>query len=141
PGLRKMPPMPSPGFANLDDSQRAGQLLVVGVDGTSLNGDLKRRLQAVGPGGIILFARNLVDSSQVAAFCRELYDNLPLPPLLASDQEGGRVTRLKGIFPAIPANFSLSRNPGGEELVRRHASDTGRGLRQLGFNVNFAPVL
>ena len=133
--------MSSSGFANLDDSQRAGQLLVVGVNGTSLDGDLKRRLQAVGPGGIILFARNLVDSTQVATFCRELYDSLPIPPLLAIDQEGGRVNRLKGIFPPIPANFSLARNPGAEELVRQHASETGRGLRQLGFNVNFAPVL
>lgn len=133
--------MPSLGFANLDDAQRAGQLLVVGVDGTSLDGDLKRRLQAVAPGGIILFARNLVNSSQVADFCQELYDSLPIPPFLAIDQEGGRVNRLKGIFPSIPANLSLARNPGGAGLVRLHASETGRGLRLLGFNLNFAPVL
>ena len=133
--------MPSLGFANLDDAQRAGQLLVVGVDGTSLDGDLKRRLQAVAPGGIILFARNLVDAPQVADFCRELYDIFPIPPFLAIDQEGGRVNRLKGIFPSIPANLSLARNPGGAGLVRLHASETGRGLRLLGFNLNFAPVL
>jgi beta-N-acetylhexosaminidase len=129
------------GNANLTDSQRAGQLLVIGIDGTRLDGNLKDRLQAVTPGGIILFARNLQDASQVAAFCRELNEILPIPPLLAIDQEGGRVNRLKGIFPAIPSNFSLAERPSAEALVRQHAQNTGQGLRQLGFNINFAPVL
>ena len=133
--------MSSPKLSSLSDSQRAGQLLVVGIDGTSLDADLKTRLQAVAPAGIILFARNLVDSTQVAAFCRDLLDILPIPPFLAIDQEGGRVNRLKGIFPPIPSNSVLAEKPKSEDLVRQHARDTGRGLRLLGFNLNFAPVL
>ena len=128
-------------LSTLSDSQRAGQLLVVGVEGTSLDDNLKTRLQSVAPAGIILFARNLIDSSQVAAFCRELFEILPIPPLLAIDQEGGRVNRLKGIFPPIPSNSALAEKPKNEDLIRRHARDTGRGLRLLGFNLNFAPVL
>ena len=133
--------MPRMTLDNLDDAQRAGQLLVIGIDGTALDADLKRRLQAVAPGGLILFARNLVDASQVAGFCRDLYDLLPIPPLLAIDQEGGRVNRLKGIFPVIPSNGSLAARSGNRDLIQQHATDTGRGLRLLGFNLNFAPVL
>ena len=133
--------MSRPKTPNLSDSQRAGQLLVVGIDGTVLDAELGRRLQTVCPGGIILFARNLVTAPQVAALCRDLSTALPLPPFLAIDQEGGRVNRLKGIFPSIPANLSLAQSPAAEDLVRDHANQTGTGLRLLGFNLNFAPVL
>ncbi|PYQ12561.1 MAG: hypothetical protein DMH00_05635 [Acidobacteria bacterium] len=133
--------MSRPKTPNLSDSQIAGQLLVVGIDGTVLDAELGRRLQTVCPGGIILFARNLVTAPQVAALCRDLSTALPLPPFLAIDQEGGRVNRLKGIFPSIPANLSLAQSPAAEDLVRDHANQTGTGLRLLGFNLNFAPVL
>jgi len=93
------------------------------------------------PGGIILFSRNLVDARQVARLCRDLYDCLPTPPFLAVDQEGGRVNRLLGIFPPIPANLILSRGTDAEERVAQHGRETGKGLSALGFNLNFAPVL
>jgi len=130
-------------WRNLLPSQEdlAGQLLFIGVEGTAMNPDLRRRLEAVRPGGIILFARNLQDAPQVAAFCRDLHSALPVPPFLAIDQEGGRVSRLKGILPPIPANLSLARAAGPDALVRDHGRQTGRALALLGFNLNFAPVL
>ena len=133
--------MPKPARPPLDDSQMAGQLLFIGIDGTSLSGELARRLRSICPGGIILFARNLVDGEQVAAFCRELDTHLPVRPFLAIDQEGGRVNRLKGIFPEIPPNLRLAAREDAEDRVRAHGRETGRGLRLLGFNLNFAPVL
>src|SRR5262245_999834 len=133
--------MPIPPRPPLDESQMAGQLLFIGLDGTSLSDELARRLRSISPGGIILFARNLVGAEQVAAFCRELDALLPVRPFLAIDQEGGRVNRLKGIFPEIPPNLRLAGRADAEERVRAHARQTGRGLRLLGFNLNFAPVL
>ena len=103
--------------------------------------DLRERLNRVCPAGIILFARNLLEAAQVARLCRDLARSLPVVPFLAIDQEGGRVNRLKGIFPVIPPNLSLSAAQSPEELVREHARQTGRGLRLLGFSLNFAPVL
>jgi len=126
---------------NFSEEDQAGQLLFVGVDGTTLDAELSRKLNRVRPGGIILFARNLRDASQVAGFCSELRSFLPVPPFLAIDQEGGRVSRLRGIFPPIPDNLSLARAQRPDTLVREHGAQTGRGLSLLGFNVNFAPVL
>jgi beta-N-acetylhexosaminidase len=128
-------------FQTLSESQKAGQLLLVGIHGTELDSELRSRIQAVSPGGIILFTRNLVDAQQVSRLCRDLFDCLPTPPFLAIDQEGGRVNRLLGIFPPIPPNLTLAGDPGAGERVRLHARETGRGLRALGFNLNFAPVL
>jgi beta-N-acetylhexosaminidase len=133
--------MSSPRRFNLTEAQMAGQLLIIGIDGTSLNPSLKSRLQSVSPCGIILFARNLVDAPQVAAFCRDLYAALPVPPFLAIDQEGGRVNRLKGIFPPIPPNLDLAGRESAGDLIRDHGNETGTGLGLLGFNLNFAPVL
>ncbi len=127
--------------AFLSESDLAGQLFFVGVDGTALDPELSRKLRTVAPGGVILFARNLQDALQVAIFCRELLSSLPLPPFLAIDQEGGRVNRLKGIVPAIPPNLVLARGRGARSLVRDHGRETGRALALLGFNLNFAPVL
>ena len=130
-------------WRNLSLSQEdlAGQLLFVGVEGTTMGPDLRRRLEAVRPGGVILFARNLESAPQVATFCRELLSFLTVPPFLAIDQEGGRVSRLKGILPPIPANLSMARSSRPGALVREHGSQTGRALALLGFNLNFAPVL
>ncbi len=119
----------------------AGQLLFAGVDGIAMTPGLRRDLEAVRPGGIILFARNLQDAAQVAAFCRDLRSALPVPPFLAIDQEGGRVSRLKGILPPIPANLSMAAAAGPIPLVRAHGEQTGRALALLGFSLNFAPVL
>ncbi|HMC81903.1 MAG TPA: glycoside hydrolase family 3 N-terminal domain-containing protein [Candidatus Polarisedimenticolia bacterium] len=125
----------------LSDAEAAGQFLAVGIEGTRLSDDLRRGLSRVSPGAIILFARNLVDASQVAAFCRDLSRTVSIPPFLAIDQEGGRVNRLKGIFPSLPPNLTLGHGPAAMDLVREHARRTGQGLKSLGFNLNFAPVL
>src|SRR5206468_2227261 len=78
---------------------------------------------------------------QVASFCRDLSAVLPVPPFLAIDQEGGRVSRLKGIFPPIPDNLSLARGEDPQAGIAEHGRLTGQGLQLLGFNLNFAPVL
>jgi beta-N-acetylhexosaminidase len=127
--------------SSLSNAELAGQLLFIGIEGTCVDASLRSRLREVGPGGIILFARNLEDAPQVAAICRELGSVLEIPPFLAIDQEGGRVSRLKGIFPVIPANLRLASLSQGESKVREHGLWTGRGLSLLGFNLNFAPVL
>jgi len=126
---------------SLSEAESAGQLLAVGIEGTCLSDDLRRGLSRIAPGAVILFARNLLDASQVAAFCRDLSRAVSVPPFLAIDQEGGRVNRLKGIFPPLPPNLALGNGPSAIDLVREHARRTGQGLKSLGFNLNFAPVL
>lgn len=124
-----------------DERDQAGQLLFVGVEGSVMDSSLERDLRRIRPGGIILFSRNLRDAPQVADFCRALHSISAIPPFLAIDQEGGRVSRLKGIFPPIPANLLMSRSREAESLIGEHGRMTGRGLAILGFNLNFAPVL
>lgn len=99
------------------------------------------------PGAIILFARNLdPDPEGGPARCRALVDGLQarfggdLPLAVALDQEGGPVSRLRPwTGPTPPLRTLWTR--GGAGACERWGRLWGEGLRMLGFNVDFAPVL
>jgi len=99
------------------------------------------------PGGIILFARNL-DPNPLGgpARCRRLIDGLQarfgseLPLAVAVDQEGGAVSRLRPWTGPTPSLRRLWTRDGARACSAWGAL-WGEGLRMLGFNVDFAPVL
>jgi beta-N-acetylhexosaminidase len=116
--------------------------MIVGFDGTSLNGDLKFLIGELGVAGVILFARNIESPDQVRVFTRSLQDyarECGMPPLIVSiDQEGGTVARLKDPFPQFPLG-----NPGMETTAdaESYAELTALGLLDVGVNMNMAPVM
>ena len=121
----------------------AGQVLVGGSEGTSLPGATAARIASGRLGGLVLMGRNVQTPAQVARLLgdalRAAPPGLP-PPLLSVDQEGGRVARLRAGVVQLPPARTLGR--GGEpELTRAASRELGRGLRALGFSVDFAPVL
>jgi len=118
-----------------------GQLLVVGLAGTSLADAEKRALAAGTRGGVILFKRNVEPgNANVAALTAEVRGASETPLLVAVDQEGGRVVRLGPPALALPAMRRLG-DLGDDDLVRRVAEAHARELAALGFTTSFAPVL
>lgn len=118
----------------------APSLFILGFDGPTLPDDV-RDLLARGLAGVALFAQNLADAGQVRDLCgsiREAARDHP-PPILAVDEEGGRVQRLRRIIGAFPPARVVGQ--GGPEGARRTGAAIGEALRDLGFNVDFAPVL
>ena len=99
------------------------------------------------PGGVILFARNLdPDPDGGPGRCKALVDGLQarfgtgLPLAVALDQEGGPVSRLRpwvGDTPTLRRLWSR----GGAGACAAWGRLWGEGLRLLGFNVDFAPVV
>ena len=99
------------------------------------------------PGGVILFARNLdPDPATGPMRCRTLIEGLQarfgaeLPLAVALDQEGGPVSRLRPWTGPTPPLRHLW-TQGGAEACTAWGKLWGEGLRMLGFNVDFAPVL
>jgi beta-N-acetylhexosaminidase len=65
-------------------------------------------------------------------------EGAPLPPLVGADEEGGTVQRLRLALGQIPAAATVAK--GTPEEAAQQATEHATGMRQLGFNMNFAPV-
>ena len=120
-----------------------GQLVVGGFEGTELTPTFARALARGERGGATLFARNLTqDPMQCAELARAIAvaAGSELPPLIAIDQEGGRVQRLKAPVLQLPPMRALGRLEDAG-LVADAAEALGRQLAALGVTMDFAPVL
>ena len=117
-----------------------GHLLLLGVRGPEITPDEAEMFRKLQPAGFILFGRNIVSAEQTRRLTDELRKLVLDEPILAIDQEGGRVTRTKDIAPSLPsANAFAAKND--PLLSARGGVLAGDQLRLLGFNLNFAPVL
>ena len=125
-----------------------GQMLVVGLAGLELDVSERRLLAAGERAGVVLFRRNVGPDAaglgRVRALNAAVKEACPTdrPPLIAVDQEGGRVMRLGAPAMQLPPMRRLGdADPSpGADLVRRVAEAQARELAALGFNMSFAPV-
>lgn len=127
----------------------AASVLVCAVEGTVLTDAEKFFYKNVAPAGVTLFARNISSAfPNTINLVKELQSLRPAdePPLvIAVDQEGGRVRRIKD--PAFPNQGpALHLGGGGIEqetldMINAYGGTLGGALLDLGINVNFAPVL
>lgn len=120
--------------------QLAGQRIVFGFNGTSAPHALLHRIARGEAAGAILFSRNISSRSQLRSLTKALQKARPSgdPPVLVMiDQEGGLVKRLSGAPNHSPAE--IGRN-GSSSLARSEGRATADNLRDVGVNVNLAPV-
>jgi len=119
--------------------------LMLDLAGTELTAEEQQILQSPQVGGVILFARNIQSREQVTALnaqIRQASANL----LIAVDQEGGRVQRLRDGFTPLPPMQLLAdsvvQNPEvGVQLVRDTGWLMASEVLACGFDISFAPVL
>ncbi|CAK7070615.1 MAG: Beta-hexosaminidase [Desulfovibrio sp.] len=131
-----------------------GQMVMVGFRGTGDENTSEMRIvlediRKGRIGGVIYFerdwetkkkGRNIATLAQTARLSALLQKNASIPLFIAVDQEGGRVQRLKAEhgFPATPPAAEMGlRDP---KTTREFALVMGRNLKNLGINLNFAPV-
>jgi beta-N-acetylhexosaminidase len=119
---------------------RIGQLVIIGLPGPQLDLMTRSLLQTIQPGGILLNKNNIESAQQVAELTATIRSLIEVPPIIAVDQEGGRVDRLKDIYTPMPS-ADLLRASGEASVAGRMGEIAAEALRTLGFNVNFAPVL
>lgn len=124
------------GTTNL--SSLAAAVLQPGFLGTSQPPDWVRRWLGEGLGGVVLFARNVVDPEQVGALTAALRAERP-DVQVAIDEEAGDVTRLEsGLGSSRPGNLALGAvdDP---DLTEAVARDLGAELAAAGITLNYAP--
>ena len=133
--------------------EKIGQMLMVGFRGTVVDDGhvVWRDIGERHLGGVLLFdfdvplqraGRNIESPRQVGALAEALQRAADGDLLIAIDQEGGRVSRLKeecGFPPSVSAQYLGEQND--LELTYRHAATTAELLAGLGINLNLAPVV
>ncbi|NUN09062.1 MAG: T9SS type A sorting domain-containing protein [Ignavibacteriaceae bacterium] len=121
---------------------KIGQMVWTGFTGTRLHDTIKSDLRNLNLGGVILFAGNISNPSQVKFLNDTIKMLASTPPFIAVDQEGGRVARLNRSngFDTSYTAYKLGYIFNKEDSTRRMAAIMAGWLQQSGFNVNLAPV-
>ena len=131
----------------------AAAILVCAIEGTSLTPDERRFYRDVQPAGLTLFSRNITTPySGIKTLLEDLQAlrHPGSPPLLvAIDQEGGRVARIKPThqgsalpFPELGPAIAIAGgadHPDAVRILESFGSELGEALLHLGINVDFAP--
>jgi beta-N-acetylhexosaminidase len=117
----------------------AGRVVMVDIAGRQLDAETaaflrERRIRAV-----CLFRKNLGTEAEIRQLTADLRNTMGEGSLIAIDQEGGSTVRALSL-PQAPSAMALGA-AGDEALAERVGAAVARGLRYLGINWNFAPVL
>jgi beta-N-acetylhexosaminidase len=123
--------------------EKIGQMLLVGIEGTSLDAEARSMISKDKVGGIILYADNITNLQGMVKLNNSLKktnENNPAPLFISVDQEGGRVSRLPKEFVSIPSSRAVG-NTNDSGLARTMGELLGKELKVAGYNMNFAPVL
>ncbi len=120
--------------------------VMLDVVGTTLTPDDIKRLQHPLVGGVILFARNFVNNTQLAALTASIHAVRQPPLLIAVDHEGGRVQRFREGFTKIPPMRELGKiwdenRKKAKELAIEAGWILSAELRAHGIDFSFTPVL
>ena len=133
-------------------SIKIGQMLLIGFRGTSIGSapEIAADITERRIGGVVLFdydvpahspSRNIINPQQLASLTLELQQRSNIPLLIAIDQEGGKVSRLKPArgFPASVSAESIGRvnHP---DSTTAAATQTARTLNTMHIGMNLAPV-
>ncbi len=135
--------------------RQAARMLMVGFKGNTVdeNSDAYRYVHDLGVGCIVLFdidltgtaqigSRNVTGKEQLTALTSQLRQWASYPLLIAADQEGGRVARLKpqyGYQPTVSAQYLGDVD--NEDTTRHYARRLAIEVAQSGVNLNLAPVV
>lgn len=131
--------VPMTEWTHLSLEEKVGQLLMVGFTGTDTRGPVAKLLSDRHVGGVILFLRNIRDGNHVSDLTAALQSHARQPLLLAADQEGGSVLRVRDGASLLTSAMGTGRL--GPDAVREVAQICGSEMRAMGLNLNLAPVL
>ncbi len=142
-----------PDASQLTLQQKIAQMLMIGFRGITISDSdpIARDIAQLGIGAVILFDydlllksydRDIASPEQLRELTAALSSRAAIPLLIAVDQEGGRVERLKlrhGFPPTVSAQYLGRVNAPAQTAWFSDA--TAKTLRKAGINVNFAPVV
>lgn len=127
---------------NINDltlQQRLGQMIILGLDVSVIDDNILKLLKEYHIGGVVLYKKNYHDTSSMIDLINKLKTNnpSPIPMFIALDQENGLVNRFPTDIKRLPSPKKQAAN----NIVNECNELTINILKQLGINMNLAPVL
>lgn len=132
---------------------KLGQMMMIGIPGSTRDayGPFLERIARYHVGGVWLtdadspmcrVAGNIQSPEQLARLTADLHTSSQIPLLVCIDGEGGQIIRIKQAygFPAFASPAELGQRDDVEH-TRTKARRLASTLAELGFNMNFAPVV
>lgn len=124
---------------NLTLEQKIGQLFIIGFEGKILNSEIENLIKEIHPGGILLLERNIENKEQLKELIGSLQEialeDTGLPLLIAIDQEGGIISRVEWVEKTPQSKIENT------EQSYQIGRKRGKELKELGINLNLAPLL
>jgi len=123
---------------------KIGQMILIGFPKAEVDKTVLEEVRQGKAGSIILFEKNIPAKNSFLALKKITWTYqkaAPIPLIIAIDQEGGRVNRLKEKygFPRSVSAAYLGKMP--LDSARFYGETTAATLAGLGINMNFAPVV
>ncbi|HIP13609.1 MAG TPA: glycosyl hydrolase [Arcobacter sp.] len=129
-----------------------GNMFIVGFYGTNINtkSQIVKDIEKYHIGGVILFdkhpskrgkSKNIKNPTQLKNLTKKLQNYSSYPLLIATDQEGGKVARLK-IKTGFKTNYPSAKDIATKykiKTIEKIYDDMGKTLANAGINLNFAP--
>lgn len=140
------PPKKDPALELLSElslEEKVGQLVIVGMEGTSVDSYTQKLINNYHVGGFIFFKDNIASTTQAVNLFNHLKKenaNNPVPLWMSIDEEGGRVSRMPESFLRLPASGVVGKK-NDSALTYNMGSQIGQRLSGFGLNMAFAPVL
>lgn len=119
------------------------QLIGSGSSITAMDESLRQALAEYPVGGIVFFKENLLDPAQTSALLAEMQSASRVGLFLSVDEEGGSVSRLASNPQMGMVDFDTMNKigaTGNTGLAYQVGCTIGSEIRELGFNLDFAPV-
>lgn len=126
---------------SMSQTEKLGQMVMIGIQGTKVDDDSLYMLHQFHMGGVILFDRNMENPEQVKQLTSDLQaqSNEKVPLFIGIDEEGGDVVRMAEKLTPPPSQKEIGAT-GDIEQAKTWAIKTAKSLKDMGINVNFAPV-
>ena len=127
--------------SSMSITEKVGQMVMIGIHGQTVTDDSLYMLHQYHAGGVVLFDRNLASAEQVTALTEQLQAQADekVPLFIGIDEEGGEVVRGRDFLTPPPSQREIG-TAGEVTAAEAWAGKTAAALKQLGINVNFAPV-
>jgi beta-N-acetylhexosaminidase len=127
-------------LARLPLDDQLGQMILNESDGTYYSPDMARMVEQQHIGGIIVFGDNYGTFDQTRLMWHLVQANAKIPLFIATDQEGGGITRIGQYYGWFPSPRTMG-DSGNLSYIYGWGRIVAHDLQQLGINVNFAPVV